>query len=65
MLATTARQSASAKVVFTEDATEAEEYVKQGYLVRLVRHDGVMGYKVFLTQKVHALGTGDSPVSKA
>ena len=55
----------SKKVVFTTDVTEAEGYVKQGYLVRHVRHEGVMGYKVFLTQKVNALGTVENVVSKA
>lgn len=55
----------SKKVVFTTDVTEAEGYVKEGYLVRHMRHEGVMGYKVFLTQKVNALGTVENVVSKA
>ena len=44
------------RVIFTIDAEEAQQYFKQGYLVRRMTQDGVLGYKIHMTNKINAVG---------
>ena len=49
------KKSVVQKVVFTTDEAEAQDYFKQGFLVRRMTQDGVLGYKIHMTSKVNAV----------
>lgn len=43
------------KFVFTTDEEEATSYFRKGYLVRRVKHEGVLGYKVHMANMVNGV----------